>query len=101
LQWHSVKVAEIPESASVLASSSICDVQALKVGDCAWSMQYHVEVEPDTIDNWISDSDYRASLEDLLGKGALENIKKQATLLMPNLNSNCRKIFLNFLNAVR
>ena len=101
LQWHSVKVTEIPESASVLASSSNCDVQAMKVGDCAWSMQYHVEVEPDTINNWISCPDYRSSLEESLGKGALDVIKKQATLLMPNLNSNCRRIFLNFLNAVR
>ena len=83
----------------VLASSPLCDVQAMKVGDFAWSMQYHVEVEPDTIDNWISDPDYRSSLEESLGKGALDAIKKKATLLMPNLNNNCMKIFLNFLNV--
>ena len=85
----------------VLASSPLCDVQAMKVGDCAWSMQYHVEVEPDTIDNWIVDPDYRSSLEESLGKDALDGIKKKATLLMPNLNRNCMKIFLNFLNALR
>jgi len=101
LQWHSVKVKKIPENTIVLASSSLCDVQAMKVGDFAWSMQYHVEVEPDTIDNWISDLDYRSSLEESLGKGALDIIKKQATLLMPNLNSNCSRIFLNFLTEVR
>ena len=47
LQWHSVKVTELPENALVLASSPVCEVQAMKVGHCAWSMQYHVEVEPD------------------------------------------------------
>ena len=62
LQWHSVKVTKIPENTIVLASSRLCDVQAMKVGECAWSMQYHVEVESDTIDNWISDPDYRSSL---------------------------------------
>ena len=82
----------------MLASSRLCDVQAMKVGECAWSMQYHVEVESDTIDNWISDPDYRASLEESLGKGALDGIKKQATLMMPNLNKNCMKIFLNFIS---
>jgi len=101
LQWHSVKVTELPKNALVLASSSLCEVQAMKVGNCAWSMQYHVEVEPDTIDNWISDPDYRFSLEESLGKGVLDGIKKQATLLMPNLNSNCRKIFSNFLSVLR
>ena len=73
----------------------------MKVGHCAWSMQYHVEVEPDTIDNWICDPDYRFSLEKLLGKGALEGIKKQTTLMMPNLNKNCMKIFLNFLSVLK
>ena len=101
LQWHSVKVTKIPENSIVLASSPLCDVQAMKVGDCAWSMQYHVEVEPDTIDNWIGDPAYRASLEESLGKGALAVIKKQAAAMMPNLNSNCRKIFLNFLSVLR
>ena len=65
----------------------------MKVEECAWSMQYHVEVESDTIDNWISDPYYRSSLEKLLGKDVLDGIKKQATLLMPNLNYNCRKSF--------
>ena len=101
LQWHSVKVTKIPENTVVLASSPLCEVQAMKVGHCAWSMQYHVEVERDTIDKWISDPDYRFSLEKSLGKGVLDGIKKQATLLMPNLNSNCRKIFSNFLSVLR
>ena len=52
LQWHSVAVAQTPENTTVLASSDICCVQALRVGDNAWSMQYHVEVEEDTVDNW-------------------------------------------------
>ena len=101
LQWHSVKVTELPKNSLVLASSSLCEVQAMKVGHCAWSIQYHVEVERDTIDKWISDPDYRFSLEKSLGKGVLDGIKKQATLLMPHLNSNCRKIFSNFLSVLR
>ena len=75
------KVTKIPENTIVLASSKLCDVQAMKVGECAWSMQYHVEVESDTIENWVSDPDYRSSLEESLGKDALDGIKKQATLL--------------------
>tara|TARA_B100000945_G_C20389237_1_gene601377 strand:- start:870 stop:1418 length:549 start_codon:yes stop_codon:yes gene_type:complete len=93
LQWHTVKVTKIPENTIVLASSALCDVQAIKVGECAWSMQYHVEVEPDTIYTWISDPDYKASLEKSLDEGALGTIKKQSNLLMPNLTRNFRKIF--------
>ncbi|MDP6521968.1 MAG: type 1 glutamine amidotransferase [SAR324 cluster bacterium] len=101
LQWHSVQVTELPENALVLASSPVCEVQAMKVGHCAWSMQYHVEVEPDTVDNWGSVPEYRVALEQSLGKGAMANMNKQATELMPNFNSNCRKLFSNFLSVLR
>ena len=50
LQWHSVRVAQPPEGAAVLASSpTFAGVQAMRIGDAAWSMRYHVELEPDTI----------------------------------------------------
>ena len=62
LQGHSVQVTELPKNALVLASSPFCEVQAMKVGHCAWSMQYHVEVEPDTIDNWGGVPEYRTAL---------------------------------------
>ena len=45
LQWHSVKVAEAPEDAVILARSDICSNQAMRVGQSAYSMQYHVELE--------------------------------------------------------
>ena len=49
LQWHSVKVAQPPDDAIVLARSDACSCQAMRAGRRAWSMQYHVEIEPDTI----------------------------------------------------
>ena len=52
LQWHSVKVAQPPDDAVVLASSGVCGCQPMRVGNRAWSMQYHVEIEPDTITEW-------------------------------------------------
>ena len=51
LQWHSVRVAQPPEDAVVLARSEACPVQAMRVAANAWSMQYHVEVELDTVSN--------------------------------------------------
>jgi len=49
LQWHSVRVAQQPEEAVLLAKSAACSCQAMRIGDRAYSMQYHVELEPDTI----------------------------------------------------
>ncbi len=52
LQWHSVRVAQPPDGAVVLARSDACQVQAMRIGRHAWSMQYHVEIEPETVGNW-------------------------------------------------
>ena len=46
LQWHGVQVAQPPENAVVLAHSDVCAVQAMRIGRHAYSMQYHVELEP-------------------------------------------------------
>ena len=67
LQWHSVCVAQPPEDAVVLARSDVCAVQAMRIGRHAWSMQYHVEIEPETVDNWGAVPAYRDALEKTLG----------------------------------
>ena len=71
LQWHSVQVLEPPDGAVVLAASDVCPIQAMRVGRHAWSMQYHVEVEPDTVTNWGDVPAYRTALESTLGPTAL------------------------------
>ena len=41
LQWHGAEVASPPPGATVLAESPACAVQALRVGDRAFGVQYH------------------------------------------------------------
>ena len=77
LQWHSVCVAQAPDEAVVLASSDICKVQAMRVGENAWSMQYHVEVEADTVSNWGEVPAYREALLATLGEGGQTTMKSR------------------------
>ena len=100
LQWHSVQVAQPPEDAVVLASSDVCRVQALRVGDKAWSMQYHVEVEPDTVANWGEIPAYRKALESTLGPGSLEKLKAEADASMTGFVGNAEKLYRNFMAAI-
>jgi len=72
----------------------------MRVGSNAWSMQYHVEVEPDTVDNWSKVPTYRTALEKTLGNDALKDLKNKSTEMMPNFNKNCKKLFTNFCNAI-
>jgi GMP synthase-like glutamine amidotransferase len=100
LQWHSVRVAQAPADAIVLANSPACSIQALRVGRHAWSMQYHVEIEPDTVDNWAVVPAYRSALETSLGADALPRLKADAAGNMRDLTRNARTLYNNFRRAV-
>jgi GMP synthase-like glutamine amidotransferase len=101
LQWHSVEVAQPPEDAIVLASSAACRIQAMRVGACAWSAQYHVELEPDTISNWGAVPDYAAALEQSLGAGALDRMNQQAMQNMTEFADVSRALYDNFMRVTR
>ena len=100
LQWHSVQVSKTPNNCTVLASSPACANQAMRVGDNAWSMQYHVEVEPDTVANWSSIPAYRNALINTLGEDALPDLLKNATDTLDSFASNSELLYRNFMASV-
>lgn len=100
LQWHSVAVRQPPDGAVVLARSEVCGVQAMRIGSCAWSMQYHVEVEPDTVANWGAVPAYRDALETSLGPSALDSLDDSAAAHMGDFAANAELLYKNFTAAV-
>ena len=72
----------------------------MRLGSNAWSMQYHMEVEPDTVGNWGRVPAYRAALETTLGAGALDRIGAEAEVNMSDFTSNAEKLYLNFRAAI-
>jgi len=101
LQWHGVRVAQPPDDARVLASSEACRVQAMRVGASAWSMQFHVEIEADTVDNWAAIPAYARALEKALGADGLPRLRADAAERMAGFNANARLLYRNFKAACR
>lgn len=97
LQWHSVRVAQPPEGAIVLARSPACPVQAMRVGSNAWSMQYHVEVEPDTVSNWAAIPAYRDALIRAMGEDGVETLEKGAADNMGEFLQSAETLYGNFM----
>lgn len=54
-QAHGDAVTQLPPDAELLASSDLYPVQALRVGERAWGVQYHPEVEPTDLASWLED----------------------------------------------
>jgi len=100
LQWHSVCVAQAPENTTILASSDVCRIQAMRIGSNAWSMQYHVEVEADTVSNWGEVTAYREALENTLGVNGLAMMKSNADSHMPEFLESAETLYRNFIKQV-
>jgi GMP synthase-like glutamine amidotransferase len=99
LQWHGAEVTKLPAGAVVLASSPLCHAQALRVGERAYGLQYHVELTDRTVPEWGEVPAYAQSLDATLGKGALPRLEKQAAALMPQFNATARCLYDNFMSA--
>jgi GMP synthase-like glutamine amidotransferase len=52
VQWHHDEITELPAGSVLLAASTDYPCQALRVGECAWGLQFHIEVDVAMIDDW-------------------------------------------------
>ncbi len=101
LQWHGVRVTEPPEGAVVLAGSPVCRCQAMRVGRWAYSLQYHIEVEPQTVNSWASIPGYAQSLEQLFGPGAAPRLEADAEGAMGEFARSAARLYRNFMGIAR
>lgn len=67
-QWHGAEVADLPEGAVVLAGNAACGTQAIRCGDQAWGLQFHIEITETTVADWQAIPAYAQSLRSALGE---------------------------------
>ena len=99
LQWHSAEVTKLPVGASVLATSPDCAVQAMKWGTRAFSAQFHVEIEADTVANWAQIPAYAGALEKALGADGLAIMEQGAAENMKSFNDMAERLYINWLQC--
>jgi GMP synthase-like glutamine amidotransferase len=72
LQWHGDSF-DLPEGATLLASSPAYPHQAFRVGR-SYGLQFHIEVSLGLATEWAGVPAYARSLESTLGPGALDRL---------------------------
>ncbi len=97
LQWHSAEVKNVPAPAACLMSSDACQWQAMSYASHALGLQFHVEIESDTVGNWGQIPEYASALEQSLGKGALETMDKRSQAAMTQINATARRLYDNWM----
>jgi GMP synthase (glutamine-hydrolysing) len=53
-QWHG-DTFDLPRGATLLATSALCRHQAFRFGDCAYGLQFHIEVTASIIADWLDE----------------------------------------------
>jgi len=101
LQWHSVEVTRLPPHATVLARSPDCAVEAMRVGEHAWGIQYHVEITSETVPQWGCVPEYAKALADRLGADALPKMEADAKQELAAMTLAARRLYDNFMEVVR
>lgn len=99
LQWHSAEVTALPEGAQVLATSPDCAVQAMKWETRAYSVQFHVEIESDTVQNWNNIPEYAGALDKVIGPDAAREVEATCAARMEAFNEVAERIYINWLQA--
>lgn len=60
-QWHG-DTFDLPSGTVQLARSSLCEQQAYRYGENAYGLQFHVEVTPEMVYDWLDESNNRSEL---------------------------------------
>jgi GMP synthase-like glutamine amidotransferase len=89
LQWHSYSF-ELPPGAVALATSPVC-LQAYRLGERAWGVQFHPEVDVPILEGWLRDPEAQGRSIDLapmeswarLGRGLAARFLALAARLPP------------------
>ncbi len=99
LQWHSAEVKKMPPGAQCLVTSPGCVVQAMKWGTRAHSVQFHIETEADTVENWAAIPEYSAALETAMGADGMARLQADCAARMEQFNTLAERLYMNWLQT--
>ena len=99
LQWHSSEVTRMPPGAECLATSPDCTVQAMRWGTRAYSAQFHLEAEPDTVENWAAIPAYRAALERAMGASGVADLADAVSNRLSDFEAMAERVYINWLQC--
>ncbi len=94
--WHE-DIFDIPRGGVKLATSENTPNQAFRVGRRAYGIQYHMELTPAMLDNWLHFPDYMKEIVKVSGQEALDELERERITRYPIFLEYSRIVFKNFL----
>jgi len=98
-QWHQ-DTFDLPDGATLLATGEDVPHQAYRVGERAWGIQFHFEVDGAELEEWLDEADALMDLEATWGKSS-DEIRVEAKEHMAAHEVRGREVFRRFVDVVR
>ena len=95
--WHEDTI-QLPEAAVALAEGDRVPVQAFRVGEAAWGLQFHFEIDWPEMELWLED--FQDGLEEKWGKSP-ERVREEAREHLPAHEAKGSKVLRRFAEVVR
>jgi GMP synthase (glutamine-hydrolysing) len=92
MHWHGEQF-NLPEDAVKLAHSAQTEVQAFRLGEFAWGMLFHLEVDDELLDIWLAEPTMAVQAERALGADYRDQLRADLATIA---RSQARALFDEF-----
>lgn len=105
-QWHG-DTFDIPKGAVHLAESPLCSNQAFRYGSNVYGLQFHIEVTPQMVSEWLNVPENRNEIQSLKKRDGSENVIDAEVInditpkFIGRLNTLAEKVFGEFCDLVK
>lgn len=100
VQWHLAEVKQLPDHIDILATTDACPIHGIALNQRTLGMQSHIEVNLDTVREWIRSPSARLQLERHLGPDAVAIFEQDADIHMEASKRAAERLYANFLQAI-
>ena len=94
--WHE-DTFDLPVEAILLATHTNTRNQAFRYGRCAYGLQYHIELDDDTLHHWLYEPSMKESMVKVLGLEAYQALTRGCGINFPLYQQHSMILFENFL----
>jgi GMP synthase (glutamine-hydrolysing) len=98
-QWH-MDTYDLPDGATLLATGDGVRHQAFRVGDRAWGVQFHFEIDADELELWLEGFAKEGDLLEIWGKSA-DQVRAEATEHLVDHERKGSEVFRRFAELAR
>lgn len=80
-EWHKDYITDLPDEAAVLAGNDVCPVQAFRLGENVYGVQFHPEIDAEIFSSWAATDDELANAQNSIAQACLDVAAAQEQLI--------------------